>query len=96
MSCEACARLAQMKDMHFVASLPDFTYCSLVRRVHMVGVQTFWTLHNGSEISLVKTNAALERERDPVADGLFEMDEELADFAGVLFADAQIETLVVA
>ena len=94
MSCAACKRFAKINDVDFVVSLPNFTYCSLVRRVHMVGVQTFWTLHNGSEISLVKTNAALERERDPIADGLFEMDEELADFAGVLFADAQIETLV--
>ena len=92
--CEACRRFAQNNEMHLVVSLPDFTYCSLVRRVHMVGAQTFWTLHSGQGISFIKTNACLERERDPVADGIFEMDEELVDFAGVLFADAQIKTLV--
>jgi hypothetical protein len=85
--CVACKRFAKNNALDFVVSLPNFTYCSLLRRVHMVGAQTFWTLHSGCEITAIKTNASLDRERDPVADGMFEMDEEASDFAGVLFAD---------
>ena len=94
MSCAECMHVADLHAMDFVVSLHGFTYCSLLKRVHMVGVETFWTLHKGRHISLIKTNAALERERDPVTDGMFEMDEEVSDFAGVLFADTQTETLV--
>lgn len=90
-SCNTCFHFAEARQFKFLKT-SSAKYCSLVQQPHWTGfgAQTFGTVHcTSGDIGLERTNhvPAQPRMRDVVEHGIFEMDEELIEFAGDFYVD---------
>ena len=90
-SCNTCFHFAEARRLTFLKT-SSAKYCSLVQQPHWTGfgTKTFGTVHfTSGGIGLERTShvSVQPRMRDVVEHGVFEMDEELIEFAGDFYVD---------